>query len=174
MAPPEAGPLPADRTVRQVVHLSLGGTEPCLRFTNEYGTEPVRLGEVWTGLRAGGPASSAMWPSTIRPVTFDGHTEAVLPAGGGLVSDPVPDLPIPPGADLVISFHLPERTRPGTGNTHSYQRNHVLPGNVAAAPDPRGGDDMTRYVLLGRVSVRTSGPSTAVVAFGDSITCGAA
>ncbi|BCJ46517.1 hypothetical protein GCM10010168_61560 [Actinoplanes ianthinogenes] len=165
--------LPADRTVRQVVHLSLGGTQPRLTLSNEFGTTPVRLGEIWTGLRAGGPDSTAMRPATIRRVTFDGRADALLPAGGTLHSDPVPDLTLPPGADLVISYHLPDRTRIGTVGTHAYQRNRIVPGNAAAAPDPSGGVVDTRYLLLGGVSVRTAGPSAAVVAFGDSITCGA-
>ncbi|AEV83480.1 hypothetical protein ACWT_2458 [Actinoplanes sp. SE50] len=171
-ATPDTAPLPADCTVRQVVHLSLGGAAPRVHLTNRYGPERIRFGEVWIGVRAGDPDSTAMWPGTIRPVTFDGRTEGRLPAWGDLVSDPVPDLPLAPGADLVISFHLPERTRTGTLSPHSFQHGRVLTGNVAAAPAPPAGAVITRYVLLGGVSVRTAGPSSAVVAFGDSITCG--
>ncbi|SNR89558.1 Lysophospholipase L1 [Actinoplanes regularis] len=163
----------ADCTVRQVVHLSLGGIEPRLRLTNEYGDEPVHLGEVWTGRRAGGPDSTAMRAGTVRPVTFDGRTGVVVPAGGNLISDPVPDLPVASGDDLVITFYLPESVRAGTLSPNSYQRNQVVPGNVAALPDGFGGAVITRYVLLGGVSVRPAVPSAAVVAFGDSITCGA-
>ncbi|GIF05569.1 hypothetical protein Asi03nite_31070 [Actinoplanes siamensis] len=172
-AAPDSPPLAADRTVRQVVHLSLGGTAPAIRFTNVYGTAPVRLGRVWAGLRAGGPDSAAMWPATIRPVTFGGRSGAVLPAGGTLLGDPVSDLPVAAGDNLVISFHLPESDRIETLNKHSYQRNHILTGDVAAVPDPGGGVVTAGYLLLGGVSVDTPGPSSAVVAFGDSITCGA-
>ncbi|BCY07730.1 SGNH/GDSL hydrolase family protein [Actinoplanes sp. L3-i22] len=171
-AAPGLSPIAADTTVRQVVHLSLGGDQPRIRLTNEYGTEAVHLGEVWTGVRAGGPNSSAMWPATIRPVTFGGAAEVVLKGGESRVSDPIPNLSIAPGDDLVISFHLPERTLTGTLSPRSFQINHLLAGNFAAAPFPAGGANLTRYVLLGGVSVRTAGPSSAVVAFGDSITCG--
>ncbi|GIF14656.1 SGNH/GDSL hydrolase family protein [Actinoplanes teichomyceticus] len=164
--------LPAGRTLRQVVHLSLGGSEPRIRLTNEYGQTPVRLSEIWTGLRAGGPDSTAMHPGSIRRVTFDGSAAVVLPAGATVVSDPVPDLPLPPGADLVITFHLPDPTRIGTISPFVWQRNRILAGNVAAEPDPPGGRATTRYTLLSGVSVRTPGRSAAVVAFGDSITCG--
>ncbi|WIM98951.1 SGNH/GDSL hydrolase family protein [Actinoplanes oblitus] len=165
--------LPAGRTVRQVVHLSLGGVQPRLTLTNEFGPTPVRLGEVAIGVRAGGPDSTAMRPATIRRVTFGGRADALLPAGGTLLSDPVPDLPLPPGTDLVIAYYLPDPTRIGTVGTHAYQLNRIVPGNTAAAPDPAGGVAGTRYLLLGGVSVRTTGHSAAVVAFGDSITCGA-
>ncbi|WP_203829692.1 SGNH/GDSL hydrolase family protein [Actinoplanes palleronii] len=165
--------LPADVTLRQVVRLSLGGAEPRIRLTNEYGPSPVRLGEVWTGLRAGGWDSTAMRPGTIRRVTFGGLADVLLPAGGTLVSDPVPDLLLEPGADLVITCHLPERTRLGTVNPTAWQKNRVVPGNVAGRPDPSGGIVTTRYALLGGVSVRTAARSSAIVAFGDSITCGA-
>ncbi|MFI1996017.1 SGNH/GDSL hydrolase family protein [Actinoplanes sp. NPDC020271] len=171
-APPGQAVLPAGCTVRQVVHLSIGGDQPRIRLSNAYGTEPVHVGEVWAGIRAGGPAGCAMFPETIRPVTFRGRTAVLLRAGGEAVSDPVPGMPLQPGADLVIGFHLPERTRAGTVSPRSFQHNRVLTGNLAAAPAPSGGAALGRYVLLGGVSVRTAGPSSAVVAFGDSITCG--
>ncbi|WP_436520197.1 SGNH/GDSL hydrolase family protein [Actinoplanes sp. HUAS TT8] len=172
-ATPELTPLPADCTVRQVVHLSLGGDEPRIRITNDYSADPVIIGEVWTGIRSGGPDSTAMWPSTVRPVTFDGRTHIVVEAGVSRVSDPVPNLVLATGEDLVISLHLPQRTLTGTLTSHAYQVNHVLTGNVAGAPAPGGGVAVTRWVLIDGVSVRTVGPSSAVVAFGDSITCGA-
>ncbi|GID65081.1 hypothetical protein Acy02nite_29620 [Actinoplanes cyaneus] len=162
----------ADCTVRQVVHLSLGGDAPRIRLSNDYGTEDVRVGEVWAGLRAGDPDSCAMWPDTIRPVTFGGRTGVRLPGGQHRVSDPIPDLPLAAGADLVISFHLPERTPAGTVGPQAFQRNQLLRGNLAAAPFPSGGADLSRYVLLAGVSVRTRRRGSTVVAFGDSITCG--
>ncbi|MEV6347883.1 SGNH/GDSL hydrolase family protein [Actinoplanes sp. NPDC051851] len=153
------------RTLRQVVHLSLGGRQPRIHFTNEYGPSPVRLGEVWTGLRAG--------DGTRRPVTFGGAVSVDLPAGGTLTSDPVVDLVLAAGQDLVISCYLPGPARVRTLNPRAYERNLVTTGNRAALPDAGPGSEIGQYLLLDGVSVRPEAPAPVVVAFGDSITCGA-
>jgi hypothetical protein len=44
--------------VRHVVQISAGGDELRIRLTNEFGSTPLRIGEVRVGLRAG---SAATW-----------------------------------------------------------------------------------------------------------------
>ncbi|MFC7533367.1 SGNH/GDSL hydrolase family protein [Actinoplanes sp. GCM10030250] len=171
----------ANQTIRQVVHLSLGGDQPAVRLTNEFGTTAVHLGAARIGLRAGTGASTAVIPGTDRPLTFAGRRTAVLPAGGTLVSDPA-DLTVPPGADLVISLYFPERTRLETASPRSFQTTVVAKGNVTALRDIVHLDPASislglrrrygRYFLLAGVDVRTSRNSAAIAALGDSITCG--
>ncbi|HWS31461.1 MAG TPA: hypothetical protein VN408_01820 [Actinoplanes sp.] len=98
-----------DQTVRQVVHLSLGGDQIRLRLTNEFGTAPLRIGAVRVALREGTGASTDARPGSGRRVTFGGRESVVVPHGSALAGDPIA-LPVPGGADLVISLHLPERT----------------------------------------------------------------
>lgn len=161
----------AGRTVRQVVHTSVGGDLPRVTLSNEFGAEPVRIGRAAIGVRAGSGASCDTVPGSLRPLTFGGAEEAVLSPGSVLVSD-MADLIVEPGADLVISLYLPDKVRAGTVSPRAKQSNLITDGDATAADSPRGGRRTTRYLWLTGVSVRAVGDATAIVALGDSITCG--
>lgn len=160
-----------DQTVRQVVHTSIGGDRPQVRFSNEFGATPVRIGAATLALRSGDGPSTAIVPKTLRRLTFAGHAEAVIPPGGALTSDAA-DLIIPAGGDLAISVYLPEPTEVGTWTPRAYQTNAVAPGNATAATGLTGGAPLGEYLFLSGVSVRARRPTSAIVAFGDSITRG--
>jgi lysophospholipase L1-like esterase len=160
----------ADQTVRQVVHTSIGGDQPQVRFSNEFGTKPVRIGAASLGLREGNGASSAVVPGTGQRLTFAGLPEGVIPAGGTLLSDPA-DLIVPPGGDLVISLYLPEDTDTATISPRSFQTNLVADGDVTGESNPVG-KPIANYLFLTGVSVRARRSTSAVAVFGDSITRG--
>ncbi|GIE35221.1 hypothetical protein Ait01nite_082660 [Actinoplanes italicus] len=158
------------QTVRQVVHTSLGGDRIRIRLTNEFGVTPLRIGEVHVAIRAGSGASTDARPGTDRRVTFGGRDSVTVPAGSPLVSDPV-RLTVPPGADLVISIYLPERTAVTTLAAFAFQENVIAAGNVTAAAHVTPTSTITQYPFLSGVSV--SSGAGAVVTLGDSITNGA-
>ncbi|WP_433825084.1 SGNH/GDSL hydrolase family protein [Actinoplanes sp. CA-015351] len=159
-----------DQTVRQVVHTSAGGDRPQVRFSNEFGTHPVRIGVARLALRAGNGATASIVPGTGQQLTFAGRTEAVIPAGGTLLSDAA-GLVVPPGADLVISVYLPEKTEVGTITPRAFQTNQIGPGDLTEAVD-LAGEPFATYVFLSGVSVRVRRSTSTIVAFGDSITRG--
>ncbi|MBO3742279.1 SGNH/GDSL hydrolase family protein [Actinoplanes flavus] len=170
--------VPADKiltldnqTVRQVLHTSLGGDLPQLTLSNEYGAEPVRVGAARIGVRAGGPESSATVPGSDRPLTFNGSPTTVLTPGQVQVSDPA-DLVVGAGADLVVSLYLPDRVRAGTISPRSKQENLIVAGDATGQPDPGRGKTITRYLWVTGLSVRAVRAASAIVALGDSITCG--
>ncbi|MFC4063807.1 SGNH/GDSL hydrolase family protein [Actinoplanes subglobosus] len=160
------------QTVRQVVHTSVGGNRLRIRLTNEFGTTPLHVGEVHVAIRAGDGASTDARPGTDRRVTFGGQRSATVPAGAPLVSDPVA-LTVPPGADLVISLYLPDRTPVTTVAAFAFQENVIATGNVTAATRVTPTSTIPQYVFLAGVSVHGGGGSGAVVTLGDSITNGA-
>ncbi|KIH99495.1 GDSL family lipase [Streptomonospora alba] len=169
--PESATPVLEDETVRQVVHTSVGGDRVRLRLTNEFGTSPLRIGEVRVALRDGSAGTDTA-PDTDRPVTFGGSTSVTVPAGAPMLSDAV-ELRLPPRSDLVVSIHLPQRTPVTTLHGFSYQENAVAAGNVTAKPSVTPTSTMTQWHFLSGISVRARGKHTgAVVALGDSITDG--
>ncbi|MDI6100759.1 SGNH/GDSL hydrolase family protein [Actinoplanes sp. NEAU-A12] len=161
----------ARQTVRQVVHTSVGGDLPRVTLTNEYGTEPVRIGAARIAVRAGAGTSCDAVPGSDRPLTFGGATETVLAPGQILVSDPA-DLVVASGADLVISLYLPDRVVAATVSPRAKQSNLIVNGDATATPRPGHGRRLTRYLWISGVSVRTVRAAAAIVALGDSITCG--
>ena len=168
--PPGPPTVLEHQTVRHVVHVSAGGERLRIRLTNEFGDQPLVVGEVRVARRAGSGASTAIRPGTDRPVTFSGRTEVTIPAGAPLVSDPV-HLHVPAGADLTVSLYLPRRTPVTTLAAFAYQDNVIAAGNVTAAAQVTPGAVVQQNLFLSGVSVASA--AGAVVTLGDSITNGA-
>ncbi|WP_338681001.1 SGNH/GDSL hydrolase family protein [Streptomyces acidiscabies] len=105
------------------------------------------------------------------PVSFGGTAGVEIPAGTRAVSDPV-DLVVPAGADLLVSFHLPETVTALPTHRYASQRSYLsAPGDHTA--DRAGtayASELTGWPLLAGVDV-AGGPGS-VVLLGDSITDG--
>jgi lysophospholipase L1-like esterase len=160
-----------DRTIRQVVRTSIAGDAVRIRLTNEFGDQPLVVGEVHVALRAG--AGTDIVPSTDRTVTFGGATGVTIPAGTPAISDPV-ELSLAPASDLVVSLYLPRRTLVTTVHGFAFQENVVAYGNVTGATAVTATATFMEWYFLSGVSVRTrSRDAGAIVALGDSVTDGA-
>ncbi|MEU8031130.1 SGNH/GDSL hydrolase family protein, partial [Streptomyces sp. NPDC049099] len=161
-----------DRTVRMIVHTSVGGGALRLRLSAVHGTRDLVLGRVTVG-RAESPASAAAVPGSLRPVTFGGAPGTVVPAGTETVSDPLP-YDVPADADLLVSVHLPKATGPTTWHWLAHQTNYLSePGDHTGDQGAAAFTDAaTSWFFLTGVDVR--GPATrgTVVALGDSQTDG--
>jgi lysophospholipase L1-like esterase len=163
-----------NQTFRQVVHTSIGGDEVRVRLTNEFGTQPLVIGEAHVALRApGAPGSSDIVPATDRTLTFGRRTSVTVPAGAPVESDPA-RLRLPAGADLVVSVYLPRRTPVTTVHGFSFQDNVVAAGNVTGARTVTASSTIAQWYFLSGVAVRSRTKDAAsIVALGDSITDGA-
>ncbi|GAA3955009.1 SGNH/GDSL hydrolase family protein [Actinoplanes auranticolor] len=104
--PPMPQTVFENQTLRQIVHTSIAGRSLRVRLSNEYGTEPLVIGEARIARSAGG---SQLLPGTDRRLTFGGRSSFSVPPGAPALSDPV-TLPVPALSDLVVSIHLPQRT----------------------------------------------------------------
>ncbi|MEV0282792.1 SGNH/GDSL hydrolase family protein [Kribbella sp. NPDC050820] len=159
-------------TLRQVAHLSVGGSELRLRLSNVYGTSPLVVGKVTLTPRGDDLAGTpTVQPAKLVPVLFGGQPSVTIPAGAEWVSDPV-RVAVPDDTDLVISTYFPGPTGPLTQHPAGYATGFLATG------DQTGGDGsqyqaisgMARYIIEG-VDVR-SRVRGSVVLFGDSITDG--
>ena len=168
--PPTPPTVLENQTVRHVVHVSTGGDRLRIRLTNEFGEQPLVVGEVRVARRAGTGAGTDSRPGTDRPVTFSGRTTATIPAGAPLVSDPV-HLRVPAGTELTVSVYLPRRTPVTTLAAFAYQDNVIAAGNVTAARTVTPAAVVGQNLFLSGVSVASG--AGAIVTLGDSITNGA-
>lgn len=68
----------AGTTLREVVHITLGGDTFRVRFTNVFGTRPLTIGaaEIAQTLE-----SSAIKPGTNQPLRFHGQGSVIIPPG---------------------------------------------------------------------------------------------
>lgn len=121
-------PTLVDSTLREIVHTSIPGKALRVRFTNEFGTEPLRIDAASVALSAG---ESAIQPASMHALTFGGQASIVIPPGAEIVSDPVP-LATPAFADLAISFFLPlQQISDVSVHSGAGQVNYVLAGSNA-------------------------------------------
>ena len=170
--PPASTTMFSNQTIRQTVHLSIGGSALQVRFSNEFGTAPLVIGEAHVGLAAGSEPSRSVAPGSDRRLSFAGHVSATVPAGAPLLSDPV-RLAVRPGADLVVSLYLPRPTRATTTHAFAFQDNVVAAGNVTGSRTVTPTATFGQWWFLSGVSVAAPARDGAVVALGDSITDGA-
>ncbi|MGA5700115.1 SGNH/GDSL hydrolase family protein [Peterkaempfera bronchialis] len=170
--PPTVVTVFEKQTIRQTVHLSSGGGAVRIRLSNEFGDQPLVIGEARVA-RPAGSDGQRIDPRTDHRVTFGGRTSVTVPAGAPLLSDPVA-LPVPAGGDLVVSLYLPRRTPGSTLHAFSFQHNFVAAGNATASAAIRPTATMDAWYFLTGVSVASKERRAAsVIALGDSITDGA-
>ena len=160
-----------NQTIRQIVHISVGGSSMRVRLSNEYGRTPLVVGSAHIARQLAGNGASIM-PGTDRTLTFGGRTGVTIPAGAPVLSDPV-DLDAPALSNLAISIHLPKLTLASTFHSLGVQTTYVSSqGDFTAAGTLPTASTTTSWFFLSGVSVATRRPPAAIVALGDSITDG--
>lgn len=172
VARPESGqPLAGftDTTLRQRLHVSVGGSQVRLRLTNVYGTQPLVVQAATLALPGAAPGD--VDPATVRAVTFSGDPGVTIPAGAELVSDPVA-LRIADDADVLVSLYVPGPTGPATYHAAAHSTGWLATGDQTAAPSVSSfPQTTTAFWFLDGLDVRGAAPG-AVVFLGDSITDG--
>ena len=176
-----ASPMPADaswgppntgfedQTLRQIVHISVGGPQLRVRFSNEYGSTPLAIGAAHVALQS---EAESIVPWSDRALTFSGAPTVVIAAGEVATSDPV-ELNVAACSDLAVSIYVPEATGPATIHDFGAQTTYISsPGNFTGSTTlPTSTTNLSRYWLSG-VDVHAQPNASAVVALGDSITDG--
>ncbi len=165
-------PTLVDSTLREIVHTSIPGKALRVRFTNEFGTEPLHIDAANIALSAG---ESAIQPESMHALTFGGQASIVIPPGAEVVSDPV-QMATPAFTDLAISLFLPlQQISSVSVHSGANQINYIQAGsNVVSAPSLTGAATVPSWYFVKGVDVEPADPHAgAVVAFGDSITDGA-
>ena len=174
MVPETANELPAanwrDASIRQIVHLSLGGSQVRVRLSNAYGTAPL-LVDAASVARAVAPGRAAIDAATLQVLTFDGRSAVTIPAGAEYYSDPV-SLDAPAGADLAISLHFTGEPARQTSHSGARASSFLAAGNRTADADWPGAATVTRWFAIADVDVLAPRAAGALVAIGDSITDG--
>lgn len=156
-------------TMREIAHVSLGGAQIRVRFTNEFGEDPLTISDAHVALSAGG---SSIKDGTDHALTFGGAASVRIPAGAVMYSDPV-NLYVPALSDVAVSFYLPvQNMRSETFHDLSEQTNYMTDGDVAGSAELSQAKPLSHWYFLDGIDVAAVRGSYAVVALGDSITDG--
>jgi len=160
----------ADRSLREIVHTSIGGTRVRVRFTNEYGDRPLVIGAAHIAVRDSG---AHVRPNTDRAITFGGKPRVVIRPGAMVVSDAV-SLDVPQLADVAVTLYIPDSVRASTSHPLGLQTNYVGIGDQSSAETFNTERTFTQVLFIAGVDVVNAPAAGAIVAVGNSITDGTA
>jgi lysophospholipase L1-like esterase len=168
-APSHLGGPYTDKTVRNIIHPTLGGHAVRLRLSNSYGTVPVRFDSVWIGDQSTGAGVVA---GTNQRVRFGGSDAITVPVGAEVFSDPV-DMTVKQGKNLSVSIHVAGDTGEVTGHIDGQQDGWFSDGDTAADPSAASYvNPVEWWFWMDALTVQPDRPARTVVALGDSITDG--
>ena len=164
--PPTAGF--ADVTLRQIVHVSIGGGKIRVRFSNAFGKGALTLSSARVADAAGGSRIKAR---TDKPLTFGEEASVTIPAGALVYSDPL-DFTLAPLSDLAVTIHL--ESAPEGVTTHSGARatSYFTSGDAVSAIELPSAETADHWYFLNGVDVAGPPSRAAVVILGDSLTDG--
>jgi lysophospholipase L1-like esterase len=159
-------------TVRLIARVTLSGEAVRIRVDNTFGTAALTIDRAYVGQRIQGAALAA---GSNRQISFNTSASVSIPAGGSILSDPVP-MKVLAQQDLAVSLYISGATVRPSQHTNAQVTSYLAPdssGDVAAteAATPFTAS-MTSMPWLKAVDVFSSSSTGAIVAFGDSITDG--
>ena len=154
------------RTLRLVVHVSIGGERVRIRLSNTYGKTPLRIAAAHVARRSQG---ADIDPATDRALRFGGRPGVVIAPGASVTSDAVA-LEVAALSDLAVSLHSTAPLPADTTHTLAQQTSYVTRARADATgaarfPAARPIDD---WPVLTGVDVQAADGASALVAFGDS------
>jgi len=152
----------SNQTLREIIHVSAGGSAIRLRLSNAYSKTSVQIAAIRIAQHGTG-----------QVVTFSGQPSIVIPPNALVLSDPIP-FALAPNSDLAISLYLPKPTVAGGIHYSAQQTNYVAAGDLTASPDfPSTAAAIKSWAFLSGIDVLAPETAFTIVTFGDSITDGA-
>ncbi|MEV6172804.1 SGNH/GDSL hydrolase family protein [Streptomyces sp. NPDC051954] len=161
----------ANRSVRNVVHTSAGGTNARITLSNVYGQSPLTITHATIAIAVGGGTAAAV-PETMRRLTFNGSTTVVVPAGRQAMSDAV-RITVPHDSDVLVTTYSPNAAGPVTYHPRSRQISYAAQGDLTEDVTGTAYTEQVEYWrYLTALDVLSNESNGTVVAFGDSLTDG--
>jgi lysophospholipase L1-like esterase len=159
-----------DASLRQIVHLSLGGRQLRVRFSNAFGSTPLVLDGAAVAL-AKAPGQAEVEAQSVRPLSFGGQQAVSIPPGAEYYSDVVA-MEFKPGADLAVSLYLKAAPAQQTGHPGSRANSFTAAGNRVMDSAWSDAGKVAHWYVVSDVEVAAPRATGALVAIGDSITDG--
>ena len=168
--PPE--PYLEGNTLRQIVRCSLGGDTIRVKFSNATSSTPVQMRQVTIAVitETGG---SAIDPTTLKTLTFDGESSVTMSAHSTATSDPLA-FSLAPNTQLAISIYYGE-CKIASDMTHHYGSrcdSYILEGNKTESTIFTGATRIERWYTINTIDVLSAYKCAAVAVLGNSITDG--
>ena len=164
--PPDPGL--SGNTLRQVVHVSLGGDQLRVRLSNAFGTEPVSINAAHIAVS---DSASAIHPETDHTLQFDSQTAITIQPGEAALSDPF-SFDLEPLSNVAITLHIDSISSDMTGHPGSRTTSYIQTGNHVSAPELPEAAQTDHWYLIDAIDVMAPDSAAAVATLGNSITDG--
>ena len=158
----------SNNTLRQIVHVSLGGDSLQMRFSNEFSTSPVTMNSVHIAVSAG---SGTIDTTTDREIFFNGNPDVTMYPGAAAISDPF-QFDLQPLSDIVITIYFGNTSPDVTGHPGSRTTSYILTGNEVSRENFSGAVTTDHWYIINTINVMAPDSAYAVAILGNSITDG--
>jgi lysophospholipase L1-like esterase len=168
--PPDAAQIRAkglefnNQTLREIVHLSIGGSAVRVRFSNFFGRQSLEIGSAHVALRT---SDSTILASSDRALTFGGASGVSVPPNAFVLSDPV-QLAAPVESDVAVSIFIPHLAAAAGIHSFAQQTSYVGAGDLTAAASIANPRVISSWIFLAGVDVSAAPSAAAIAVFGDS------
>lgn len=166
--PPQPGL--SGNSFRQIVQVSVGGTDLRLHLSNLFNTDATEILGVEIARAASMGASPDIVEGTSVELTFGGRRAITMEPGGEAVSDPV-RFPLKDRDNLAITIHYGSISAETlTSHPGSRTSSYIALGNTSDFSSPAA--VTAHWYTISSIDVRPMKESAAIAVLGDSITDG--
>jgi len=158
----------SNNTIRQIVHVSIGGNTLRMRFTNEFSSNPVTMNSVHIAVSTG---SDTIDPATDKSLLFNGDTSVTIQPGSIVTSDPF-QFEMEPLANVAITIYFGSTSSDVTGHPGSRTTSYILTGNTVSNENFSGAVTTDHWYIINTIDVMAPDSAYAVAILGNSITDG--
>ena len=158
-----------NRTLRQTLHITAGGTSLRVRLSNLYGSKALTVDEAHVALNDGGNSTVSQ---SDRVLTFSGQGQVTLAPGQELWSDAVP-LSVHADQALSVSLYFAGPSDIYTFHREASETSFIGVGNQTSLNEQFNSERATTFwYVITDVEVSSPRPIRTIVTLGDSITDG--
>lgn len=158
----------SNNTLRQIVHVSIGGDSLQVRFSNKFSTNAVTLNSVHFAVSKG---NSSIDTSTDKALLFAGKPAVTMAPGAVVTSDALKFL-LQPLSNIAITINFGSTSPDITGHPGSRTTSYLLTGNNESKPDFSGAVTTDHWYVINTIDVLAPDSTYAVAIIGNSITDG--
>jgi lysophospholipase L1-like esterase len=158
----------SNNTLRQIVHVSIGGDSLRMRFTNEFSNSPVTMKEVHIAVSIG---SDTIDTTTDIPLYFNGMPEVTMEPGSAVTSDPF-KFSLQPLSNVAITIYFGNTSPDVTGHPGSRTTSYLLTGNQVTRAEFSGAVTTDHWYVINTIDVLAPDSAYAIAILGNSITDG--
>jgi len=158
----------SSNTIRQVVHVSIGGDSLRIKFTNEFSKSPVVMNSVHIAISKG---NGTIDSTTDKVIYFNGAPEITIGPDSAIMSDTF-QFALPPLTDVAITIYFGNTSPDITGHPGSRTTSYILAGNNINTADFSTAVKADHWYIINTIEVLAPGSTNALAIIGNSITDG--